>query len=232
MSGELILIVEDDTAVAEGLCYGLHKEGWRTHWVELGRDALTWLEGHFPHLILLDIRLPDISGLDVCRELRARGCRVPILMVTARDEEVDKVLGLELGADDYIVKPFSLRELVSRIRASLRRSYGSLAAAGISERLVIGEIEIDLAAMQVCRRGEAVDLTATEFRLLGHLAHHRGQVCSRQALIEAVWGYDTGLLDERTVDVHLRHLREKLETEPSAPEHLLTVRGLGYRLVP
>lgn len=232
MTGERILIVEDDSAVARGLLYGLEKEDFRPHWVERGQDALLWAADHDPHLILLDVRLPDVNGFDVCKALRARGQRMPILMVTARDEEVDRVLGLELGADDYVVKPFSLRELVSRVRAQLRRAYGALAAPAAGDKLLFGDVEVDLVAMQVSRQGERADLTATEFRLLSHLVRHPGQVFSREALIEAVWGYHSDVMNERTVDVHLRHLREKLEGDPSNPQHLVTVRGLGYRFEP
>jgi len=232
MSGERILIVEDDPAVARGLVYGLEKEGFRPHRVERGKEAIRWAADHDPHLVLLDVRLPDLSGFDVCRELRARGQRMPILMVTARDEEVDRVLGLELGADDYVVKPFSLRELVSRVRAHLRRAYGALATPAAGDRIVFGDVEVDLAGIQARRGGEVVDLTATEFRLLSHLVRHPGQVFSRQALIEAVWGHDSEVMNERTVDVHLRHLREKLEADASNPQHLVTVRGMGYRFEP
>ncbi|HSJ56150.1 MAG TPA: response regulator transcription factor [Anaerolineae bacterium] len=232
MAGERILIVEDDPAVARGLVYGLEKEGFRAHSVERGHDAIRWALDHNPHLILLDVRLPDLSGFDVCRELRARGARLPILMVTARDEEVDRVLGLELGADDYVVKPFSLRELISRIRAHLRRAYGTLAPPAAGAPILFADVEVDLAGMHVRCRGEPVDLTATEFRLLAHLLRHPGQLFSRGALIEAVWGYDSDVLNERTVDVHVRHLREKLEADPSSPRHLVTVRGMGYRFEP
>ena len=229
MSGERILYVEDERAVARGLTYALAHEGFDVMWVETGRQALEMARRKDPHLILLDIRLPDISGYDVCRQLRAEGRRQPILMLTARDEEIDKVLGLELGADDYVVKPYSLRELISRIRALLRRAYGELAASSTGARLVFGEIEIDLERLRVCRRGQAVDLTPTEFRLLRHLASNPDQLFSRSALIEAVWGYDSDIGSERTVDVHVRHLREKLEDDPGNPRRLVTVRGFGYR---
>jgi DNA-binding response OmpR family regulator len=187
---------------------------------------------HEPKLILLDIRLPDISGFDVCRQLRAEGKRQPILMLTARDEELDKVLGLELGADDYVVKPFGLRELTSRIRALLRRAYGGLSSAPVLERYQFGDVEIDLQRLLVRRRGRLVDLTPTEFRLLRYLIAHPGRPTSRQALIEAVWGYDSEIGYDRTVDVHMRHLRLKLEHDPAQPRHLVTVRGVGYKFEP
>jgi DNA-binding response OmpR family regulator len=229
MSGERILIVEDEHAVARGLEYGLKHEGFEVLWAETGQRALELVRERDPHLILLDIRLPDVSGFDVCRQLRAQGQRQPILMLTARDEELDKVLGLELGADDYVVKPYSLRELISRIRASLRRAYGELAAASPEDRIRFGDLALNLERLQVKRRGRFVDLTPTEFRLLRYLATHPGQPLSRDTLIEAVWGYDSDVGNDRTVDVHVRHLREKLEDDPANPRWLVTVRGVGYK---
>ena len=173
--------------------------------------------------------LPDVSGFDVCRQLRAERMRQPILMLTACDEELDKVLGLELGADDYVVKPYSLRELISRIRALLRRAYGELAAASVGDRLRFGEVEVDLERLQVTRRGELVDLTPTEFRLLRYLVSNPDRPFSRDQLIEAVWGYASDIGSDRTVDVHVRHLREKLEDDPANPRWLVTVRGVGYK---
>lgn len=231
MSQERILIVEDEPAVARGLEYGLTNEGFEVRWADGGRRALAMVAENAPHLIVLDIRLPDLSGFDVCRQLRAGGHRQPILMLTARDDELDKVLGLELGADDYVVKPFSLREVVSRIRAMLRRAYGEFAPAPPSagERLRFGDVVLDGERLHVTRRGEQVDLTPTEFRLLRHLVLHPNRVFSRSDLIEMVWGYDSEVYNERTVDVHIRHLREKLEDDPTNPRWLTTVRGVGYR---
>ena len=232
MAGERILIVEDERAVARGLEYGLAKEGFVVLCAETGRRALELARSRDPHLILLDIRLPDVSGFDVCRQLRAERMRQPILMLTACDEELDKVLGLELGADDYVVKPYSLRELISRIRALLRRAYGELAASSTGGRLRFGQVEIDLERLQVTRRGELVDLTPTEFRLLRYLASNPKRPVSRDELIEAVWGYASDIGSDRTVDVHIRHLREKLEDDPANPRWLVTVRGVGYKLEP
>ena len=233
MSGERILIVEDERAVARGLEYGLSKEGFEVLWAETGGQALDLARAQDPRLILLDIRLPDISGFDVCRQLRAEGRRMPILMLTARDEEVDKVLGLELGADDYVVKPFSLRELTSRIRALLRRAYGDLAGReGVAGRVQFGDVEIDMERLLVRREGRLVDLTPTEFRLLRYLVANPGRPASRQAIIEAVWGYDSEIGYDRTVDVHVRHLRQKLEPDPAQPRYLVTVRGVGYKFEP
>ncbi len=229
MAGERVLIVEDERAVARGLEYGLASEGFSVLWAATGEQALRVAKDADPHVILLDIRLPGISGFDVCRELRASGSRVPILMLTARDEPADKVLGLELGADDYVVKPYDLRELVSRIHALLRRTYGALATPA-GERLTFGDIQLDTARWVVLRRGEPVEITPTEFRLLAYLAAHAGRPVTRETLIEAVWGYDSDVANPRTVDVHVRHLREKLEDDPANPIWLQTVRGIGYKL--
>jgi DNA-binding response OmpR family regulator len=232
MPGETILIVEDEPSVARGLEYGLAAEGFIVVVAGTGKRALEVVRGgkdaSSPHLMLLDIRLPDMSGFDVCKALRDEGRALPILMVTARDEEVDKVLGLELGADDYIVKPFSLRELLSRVRAALRRAYGELSSAAGVERVGFGDVVVDLQRMRVERGGQTVLLTPTEYRLLRHLVTHPEQVFSRDALLEIVWGYDSNVDSQRTVDVHVRHLREKLEHDPAQPEWLVTVRGTGY----
>jgi DNA-binding response OmpR family regulator len=209
--------------------YSLTSEGFTPQVAATGSRALELAQSFQPHLILLDIRLPDVSGFDICRQLRAGGSRVPILMLTARDEEVDKVLGLELGADDYVVKPFSLRELTSRIRALLRRAYGELATAVEDERLSFGEVEVDLGRLLVYRKGRVVDLTPTEFRLLRHLLSSPGRPFTRESLISAVWGYDSSVGSGRTVDVHIRHLRKKLEDDPANPRWFVTVRGVGYK---
>jgi DNA-binding response OmpR family regulator len=158
--------------------------------------------------------------------------RQPILMLTARDEPVDKVLGLELGADDYVVKPYDLRELLSRVRALLRRAYGELAEARPGERLLFGDLELDLDQLQVLRSGKSLSLTPTEFRLFRYLMTHPNRVVSREALVEAVWGYPGDIGSDRTVDVHIRHLREKIEPDPANPRWILTVRGAGYKFQP
>jgi DNA-binding response OmpR family regulator len=228
MTGEKILIIEDERAVARGLEYGLRDAGFEVQWADTGTRGLTLATSWQPHLLILDIRLPDISGYDVCRRLRQEGQRQPVLMLTARDEEVDKILGLELGADDYVIKPYSLRELISRIRALLRRAYGEFAHAGPT-LIAVGAFQIDLERMTVHRQGALVDLTPTEFRLLRHLVAHANHPVSRDALIEAVWGYDSDLGNDRTIDVHIRHLRQKLEDDPANPRYLLTVRSVGYK---
>jgi DNA-binding response OmpR family regulator len=229
MPGEKILIVEDERAVARGLEYGLESEGFSVLSAENGQKALDLARIQKPHLILLDIRLPDISGFDVCRQLRGEGARMPILMLTARDEAIDKVLGLELGADDYVVKPYDLRELIARIRALLRRAYGELAEMAQGKTINFGDVEIDLEQLRVIRGGEPVFLTPTEFRLLRYMVENPRRPISRAALIEAVWGYASDIGSDRTVDVHIRHLREKLEDDPATPKWILTVRGVGYK---
>ncbi len=229
MPGEKILIVEDEPAVARGLEYGLDKEGFAVLLAENGQKALDLAHTQNPHLILLDIRLPDISGFDVCRQLRSEGARMPILMLTARDEAIDKVLGLELGADDYVVKPYDLRELIARIRALLRRAYGELSEVTQGKQITFGEIVINLEQLNVSRNGEPIFLTPTEFRLLRYLVENPQRPISRSALIEAVWGYASDIGSDRTVDVHIRHLREKLEDDPADPKWILTVRGVGYK---
>ncbi len=228
-----ILIVEDERAVARGLEYALNSEGFEVFWAKTGQEALALTYSEHPAAILLDIRLPGVSGLDVCRRLRAYGKRQPILMLTARDEEVDKVLGLELGADDYIVKPYSLREVISRVRAQLRRAYGELAAsADHNQQLQFGDLSLDLSRLEVEHKGRLVELTPTEFRLLRYLARHPGQPLSRSQMIEAVWGYESDLGYDRTVDVHMRRLRQKLEDDPANPRRFITVRGIGYKFQP
>lgn len=229
MAGEKILIVEDERAVARGLEYALLNEGFEVLIAETGKSALDMFRAAEPDLILLDLRLPDINGFDVCRQLRQEGKRQPIIMLTALDESVDKVLGLELGADDYMVKPYDLRELIARIRAHLRRAYGELSKSSQGERIAFGDIVVDLELLRVTRSGETIYLTPTEFRLLRYIISQPNRPISRETLIEAIWGYDSDIGSDRTVDVHVRHLREKLETDPAHPKWLQTVRGVGYK---
>jgi two-component system response regulator VicR len=229
MSGERILVIEDERAIARGLEYGLTQEGFTVLVAENGQRALQLTRTQDPKLILLDLRLPDISGFDVLRQLRAEGKRQPVLVLTALDEQVDKVLGLELGADDYVVKPFDLRELIARIRALLRRAYGELSEVSQGERITFGQVQLDLEQLRVTRRGKPVFLTPTEFRLLRYLAGHPNRPLSRDMLIEAVWGYTGDIGSDRTVDVHIRHLREKLEDDPANPRWIVTVWGIGYK---
>ncbi len=229
MSGERILVIEDSASVARGLEYGLGKEDFVVRCARDGTSGLELFRRWNPRLLILDIRLPDMSGFDVCRTVRGEGRREPILMLTARDEEMDKVLGLELGADDYVVKPYQLRELVSRVRALLRRAYGELAASAGSERISFGDLVIDPDLMAVERGGRRVNLTPTEFRLLRYLAERPERLLSRAQIIEAVWGYTADIGYDRTVDVHVRRLREKIEDDPGSPRWIQTVRGFGYR---
>jgi DNA-binding response OmpR family regulator len=225
-----ILLIEDDPAVAHSLRDGLERDGYTVAWKETGGDGVAYTRDHNPHLVILDIRLPDGSGFDFCRQMRQLGLRQPIIMLTARREEMDKVLGLEMGADDYVTKPFSLRVLLSRIRAQLRRAYGELSAAD-ADLLYAGDLVIDRGRVQVRRGKDIVSLTPTEFRLLIYLAQHPGQALSRVQILAAVWGYAPDVESERAVNVHIRRLREKVELDPSRPQLILTVPGIGYRLV-
>jgi DNA-binding response OmpR family regulator len=224
-----ILVVEDDPAVAEALLEGIRRDGYQVALEATAAAAVAHVRARHPHLVVLDVRLPDGSGFDVCRELRRAGLRQPILMLTVQSDEVDQVMGLEAGADDYVTKPYRLRELLARIRALLRRAYGELSAGG-GDLLYVGDLVIDRASARVSREGALIDLTPTEFKLLTFLAQHPGQVLSRGQLLENVWGYSADLIDEKTVNVHVRRLRMKIEPDPDAPTILLTVPGLGYRL--
>jgi DNA-binding response OmpR family regulator len=224
-----ILVIEDDPAIAQSLQDGLQRDGYQVLWHNNGNDGLTAARSHHPHLIILDVRLPDGSGFDVCRHMRQEGLRQPILMLTVRSDELDKVLGLEMGADDYMTKPFSLRELLSRVRALLRRAYGELSATD-ADRLYVRDLTIDRSRNQLWRGPQEINLTPTEFKLLLYLARHPGQALSRSQIVDAVWGYSADVESERTVNVHIRRLREKVELNPSRPMLILTVPGVGYRL--
>jgi DNA-binding response OmpR family regulator len=229
MKPSTILIIEDDPAVAQGLQDGLRQASFDVLWKSNGTDGVAIAEQGMAHLVLLDVRLPDGSGLDFCRQMRQKGLRVPIIILTAQHESLDKVLGLEMGADDYVTKPFDLRELISRIRAQLRRAYGELSSAEANQ-ISAGDLMLDLTSGQVFRDGLAVNLTPIEFRLFAYLARHKGQVLNRAQIIEAVWGYATDNNSEQAVTVHIRRLREKVEIDPSRPVLIRTVPGLGYKL--
>jgi two-component system alkaline phosphatase synthesis response regulator PhoP len=221
-----ILVAEDDRDIAELIAHYLQKSGWEPHLVSAGDEALVYARAHAVDVVILDVMLPGISGLEVCRALRAdrATAAVPIIMLTARGEEADRVIGLELGADDYVAKPFSPNELVARVRALLRRSRGH---APEDPMLRFGPIIMDLSRHTVSSEGRDVKLTAKEFMLLQYLLEHRGRVLSRDLLLGDVWGYRyTG--GTRTVDVHVRRLREKL---PVLVESLVTVKQFGYKLV-
>jgi len=224
---ETILLVEDEAAIAAFVQTALEREGFTVEVVEDGRQALARVSQSPPDLIVLDLMLPGVNGLEVCRAVRQMPTYVPIIMLTARDEDVDKVVGLELGADDYITKPFNTRELIARVRAVLRLAR-SRATMGEPNRLRIGRLEIDLDGRTVIVDGNLVSLTPKEFDLLVLLASHPGRVFGRETLLEKVWGYDY-LGDSRTVDVHVQRLRRKLEEDPHHPRYLLTVRSIGYK---
>jgi len=224
-----ILVVEDDPNLLNALAYNLGREGYEVSTAADGEQALETARREKPDLIVLDLMLPKLSGLEVCRILR-REMTVPILMLTARAEETDKIIGLEIGADDYMTKPFSVRELLSRVRAILRRADMDKTAPAESDlTLRIDDIEIDPARHRATRRGETLELTPKEFDLLAFLAKNKGFVFSRDQLLEKVWGYDYAG-DTRTIDVHVRWLRQKIEADPQRPRHLITIRGLGYKL--
>ena len=232
MAGSKILVVEDDKTLLDVLKYNLSKEGYGVATAVDGVQALEVARAEKPDLVILDIMLPKLDGFEVCRILR-KEMTVPILMLTAKTEEIDKVVGLELGTDDYLTKPFSLRELLARIRAMLRRVEMMKQEALSKEESVppaikIANLEIDFARHQVSRGGLALDLSPREFELLAFVVRNRGQVFSRDHLLERVWSYDYAG-NTRTVDVHIRWLRQKIEDDPSHPRHLLAVRGVGYK---
>ena len=222
-----ILLVDDEQPVQKLLSYPLEKDGYEVVPARDGQEALNAFDQQPFDLVVLDIMLPKVDGLEVCRQLRARSS-VPIIMLTAKAEEIDKVLGLELGADDYITKPFSMREFRSRVRAALRRAEMGTQLDGDEEPLERGELRIDFAKRSVELRSEPMQLTYVEFEILAVLAGHPGRVYTRDMLLDRIWG-DSAFRDQRTIDVHIRHLREKLEGDPKNPEYLLTVRGVGYR---
>jgi len=224
-----ILLVDDEAAIQTLLSYPLQKDGYQVVCASDGREALARFDDNFD-LVVLDVMMPRLDGLEVCRRLRAQST-VPIIMLTARAEEVDKVVGLELGADDYITKPFSLREFRSRVKAALRRAAWQARAQEESaeqESLEVAELRIDFAKRTVKVRGTDVAATYVEFEILKALACNPGRVFTREMLLTRIWG-DSAFRDPRTIDVHIRHLREKLEQDAKDPEYLFTVRGVGYR---
>jgi DNA-binding response OmpR family regulator len=227
-----ILLVEDDRSILETVAYNLKREGHTVFTAEDGVTGLRLAREHDPDLIVLDLMLPRMSGLDVCRVVRAER-PVPIVMLTARDEESDKVTGLEIGADDYVTKPFSMRELIARVHALLRRDRMSRDAADASSggTLEGGGITLDSLAHEVRVDGSVLAMRPKEYDLLEYLMRHPGHALSREQILEAVWGYSY-VGETRTVDVHIRWLREKLEADPSQPARIVTVRGVGYKFVP
>jgi two-component system, OmpR family, response regulator len=223
-----ILLVDDEESVQKLLTYPLERDGFRVVPARDGEEALRLFAEETVDLVVLDIMLPKLDGLEVCKRLRAESS-VPIIMLTARDDEFDTVLGLELGADDYITKPFSIREFRSRVRALLRRAGAPRRDAAESEPMVAGTVSLDTDRREARVDGRTLDLTYVEFELLRTLVAQPGKVFSRRGLLQAIWG-DSSYREPRTIDVHVRHLREKLEQDPSEPELILTVRGAGYRL--
>ncbi len=222
-----ILLVDDEQSVQTLLTYPLRKDGYEVVCALDGREALDRFAEQRFDLVVLDIMLPKLDGIEVCRRLRIRS-QVPIIMLSAKDDEIDKVLGLEMGADDYITKPFSVREFRSRVKAALRRSEMLRRRIGGEAPIVAGELEIDFQRRVVSVGGAATPLTYVEFEILSTLAAAPGRVMTREVLLEQVWG-DSAYRDPRTIDVHIRHLREKVEADPRRPDYLLTVRGVGYR---
>jgi DNA-binding response OmpR family regulator len=225
-AAKTVLVVEDEASLASTLSYNFRKNGFNVVTAADGFEGLQAARRENPDVVVLDLMLPKMDGLEVCRRLRA-GSDVPILMLTAKGEELDRVVGLEMGADDYLTKPFSMRELVARVRALIRRSAGRAVAEDVS-RIAAGALELDIRGRTVMREGREIALKPKEFDLLFYLARNAGQVFTREQLLEHVWGYEF-FGGSRTVDVHVRWLREKLEAQPAQPRHLLTVRGVGYK---
>lgn len=222
-----LLLVEDDEALARGLEFTLSREGFEVIRARRGETAVDLALRTEPDIVTLDVMLPGMDGLEVCRELRRRGCQVPIVMLTARGEEIDRILGLEIGADDYLVKPFSVRELVARLRARLRRD-ARFPADQTFGRARFGRCEIDFEHFRATRDGRDLDLTAKEFAILKLLVQARGEVVSRDRLLDEIWGGDDAL-DRRRIDTHIVNLRRKIEDDPTSPRVILSVYGEGYR---
>ncbi|MGA7160736.1 MAG: response regulator transcription factor [Bacteroidota bacterium] len=223
-----ILLIEDEPEMQTGLRDNLEFEGYKVEVTGTGKDGLKKILNHTYDLVILDVMLPEMSGFDVCKRAREKGSRVPIVMLTAKGEEVDKVLGLELGADDYITKPFSLRELLARIKAVLRRKEGG--TSQLSGKMKIGNIDIDFSTYEVSRKGKAIDMTPKECEILRFLWQHKNQAVSRDALLTNVWGYDESI-SSRTVDNFIAKLRQRVEKIPSKPRHIITIHGTGYKLI-
>jgi DNA-binding response OmpR family regulator len=231
MASRKVLLVEDDQSLAESLRYNLIREGYSVTWSADGEDAVAQAKVKDPDLVILDLMLPKLDGFEVCRRIR-RERNVPILVLSARDDELDKVVGLELGADDYVTKPFGLKELMARVRAMLRRSEiaASEQQAGDADRktLTAGNLTVDVERHQVTRGDQQINLTPKEFELLVYLMRNRGIVVTRDVLLDKIWGYEFAG-DTRTIDVHVRWLRSKIEETPNQPTRIVTVRGLGYK---
>jgi DNA-binding response OmpR family regulator len=224
-----ILVVEDDLAILTGLSMNLTFEGYEVLQAQDGREGLRKALDAEPDLVVLDVMLPELNGFELLRELRGRGSLVPVVMLTAKGTEQDKIVGLDLGADDYVTKPFGLQELLARIKAVLRRRFGGVAGpAAEGAGVTFGDVRVDLAAKVATRGGAAVELTAQEFKLLAHLVTHPGRTFSREELLARAWSFDYEG-SPRTVDNFMRQLRQKFEPDPDAPRYFVTARGLGYR---
>ncbi len=220
-----VLVVDDEIPILDAVAYNLRKEGFQPLTAEDAEQCMRLAKSEKPELIILDVMLPSASGFDICKRIRSES-HTPIIMLTARADETDRVVGLELGADDYVTKPFSMRELMARVKTVLRRS--NAITGNIEEVIDIGGIHIDSNRYEVSVNGNPVSLSPKEFDLLKFLARHPGQVFTRQSLLDSVWG-PAAFVEDRTVDVHIRWLREKIEADPSQPRHLMTVRGIGYK---
>lgn len=227
MADEKILIVDDEEHIVELIKFNLENAGYKVLIAYNGIDAIKIIKSEKPRLILLDLMIPGLDGYDVCKEVRRDSltANIPIIMTTARSEELDKILGLELGADDYITKPFSVRELVARVKAVLRRTS---TVTSFEKIFNVGNLSIDFLKHEVIRNGEKVDLTLKEFELLETLVQNRGKVLTRDMLLDKIWGYEY-IGETRTVDVHIRHLRKKVEDDDKNPKYIETIRGIGYR---
>jgi len=225
---EKILIIEDEADLVKGLKLNLADEGYEVDWAADGREGLRRALEEAPDLVILDIMLPGMNGLEVCRELRQKKANIPVIMLTAKGEEVDKIVGLEIGADDYMTKPFSVRELLARIKAHLRREKRE--PRNVPKTCVFGEVEVDFVHFKVRRAGRESDLTALEVDILKYLIAHKGEVVSREALLDKVWGYEK-FPTTRTIDNHILKLRKKIEDDPSRPRHILSIYGEGYRFM-
>ena len=223
-----ILIIEDEENLVKGLKLNLADEGYEVDWASNGSEGLRKALKEKPDLIILDIMLPEMDGLEVCRELRQKNIGIPILMLTAKGEEIDKVVGLEIGADDYITKPFSVRELLARIKAHLRRADRKVNT--LNRMYSFGDVEIDFAHFKARRKGKELDLTSIEMEILKYLIEHRGEVVTRDDLLDKIWGYDS-YPTTRTIDNHILKLRKKIEEDPAHPQYILSVYGGGYRFV-
>lgn len=226
MIQQTILVVDDEEHILELIKFNLKKNGYYVITATNGIDALKAVKEHIPQLVLLDLMLPGMDGYEVCKEIRKESllCNIPIIMITAKGEEVDKILGLELGADDYITKPFSVRELLARVKALLRRAVMSYEDKSIS----FGEIYVNFDKHEVTKNQEKIELTLKEFELFEMLCKNKGRVITREVLLEKIWGYEY-VGETRTVDVHIRHLRQKIEEDDKKPKYIQTVRGIGYR---